>query len=193
MPLDETSTVSVSASVCISVAAPSVIEPDNVLLPDTLRMAPTRTLDSKMPVPDTLRASAITMPPLSDNVAPSAIVVLPADVPSEPSFETAITPVDNVVVPVYVFAPDNVSVLEVDVFLVIVPEPEITPESVWSSDEEYTNAASFTMFDAKLFGVPAPSDPDSVTANVPEVIVSRPAKVLSADRASVPAASLVSA
>ena len=90
-------------------------------------------------------------------------------------------------------AADIVSVLVAEEFFVTVPVPEMTPDSVWSLDDEYTNAALFTMLELKLFGLPDPSDPAPVTASVPEVTVSVPAKVFAPESASVPAASLVSA
>ena len=100
VPPDETSTVRVSASVCISVAAASVIEPDNVLLPDTLRTAPTSAELTDTPSPDSVSASAMVMPPLIDSVASAATVVPPAEVPSDASFEIATTPSETVVDPV---------------------------------------------------------------------------------------------
>ena len=90
--------------------------------------------------------------------------------------------------------PDNVRVLVESVSLVTVPPvPEMTPDNVWSSEDEYTNAALFTMFDVKLFGLPAPRDPVPVTDSVPAEMVSVPANVLSAARARVPESALVNA
>ena len=76
--------------------------------------------------------------PDTDTAAPDATDVddlVPALSPKLVLFEIATTPVDTVVKPVYVFAFDNVNVL-VEVFLVSVPEPEITPDNVWFVDDE---------------------------------------------------------
>ena len=70
--------------------------------------------------------------PDTDTAAPDATDVDDLVVPSSPKlvlFEIATTPVDTVVEPVYVFAFDNVNVLD-EVSLVNVPEPEITPDNV---------------------------------------------------------------
>ena len=131
--------------------------------------------------------------PDTDNTAPDDTVVFPTDVPNAVLFEIATTPVEIFVTPAYVFAAESVRVLAESVSFVTVPVPEMTPDNVWSSEDEYTSAALFTMFEVKLFGVPAPSDPEPVTESVPAESVSVPANVLSADRATVPAPSFVSA
>jgi hypothetical protein len=67
--------------------------------------------------------------PESDNSAPDATVVEPVVVPRAELLLIATTPVEIVVLPVYVLAFDNVNV-PVPVFFVNAPSPEITPDNV---------------------------------------------------------------
>ena len=70
--------------------------------------------------------------PDSDNAAPDATDVVPRDDPLSPNavlLLIATTPVEIVVLPVYVLAFDNVNVLT-PVFFVNAPAPEITPDNV---------------------------------------------------------------
>ena len=56
------------------------------------------------------------------------------------------SPILRTAIPVYVFVPDSVRTLELEVSLVSVPVPEITPVcSVWFDDDEYTNAELFVI------------------------------------------------
>lgn len=95
-----TSMVRVSASVWISVAAVSVMAPDNVLLPEALRTAPISTELSLTPSPARDSDSATTSPPLSESVASADTEVLPAVVPSAESLAMANMPFTTCVAPV---------------------------------------------------------------------------------------------
>ena len=103
-----------------------------MLVPLVLRIAPFG-LPVK-PRPLTVIGSVIAVSePDSDNSAPDATDVVPRDDPLSPSavlLVIATTPVEIVVLPVYVLAFDNVNVLLADVFFVNVPEPVITPDNV---------------------------------------------------------------
>ena len=88
------------ASTCTSEAAAKVIAPDQVLLPDVLRMTPF--VDT--PVPEIVIGSVTPLsPPDTVTTAPSATVVDERDAPLSPSavfVEIATTPVEIVVAPV---------------------------------------------------------------------------------------------
>ena len=120
-------------SICTSEAANIVTTPESMLMPLVPRIAPTSTNDSVTPSPLISIGSATVTPFEIDNVALFATVVLPRVPPLSPSavlLLIATTPVEIVVLPVYVLAFDNVNVLLDDVFFVNVPEPEITPDNV---------------------------------------------------------------
>ena len=76
-------------------AAAKVTNPEIVLLPEVFTIAPL----PPTPVPDTVMESAKLIPPESDNVAPSAIVVPPAEVPRALLLLIETVPVLIVVVP----------------------------------------------------------------------------------------------
>ena len=104
MPPD---TVSVPASAFTRAALPNVIAPDHVFVLATWRSAP----PPAMPVPFSVTGSATTSPlPSSCSAAPPATVVAPAVAPRAVLFCTSSTPALTVVAPLYVLAPDNVSV-----------------------------------------------------------------------------------
>jgi len=120
-------------SICTSDAANIVTAPEIMLMPLVPRIAPTSTNDSVTPSPLISIGSATVTPFEIDNVALFATVVLPRVPRFSPSavlLLIATTPVEIVVLPVYVLAFDNVNVLLDDVFFVNVPEPEITPDNV---------------------------------------------------------------
>src|SRR5207247_1758658 len=88
-------------------ALPNVIAPDHVFVLATWRSAP----PPAMPVPFSVTGSATTSPlPSSCSAAPPATVVAPAVAPRAVLFCTSSTPALTVVAPLYVLAPDNVSV-----------------------------------------------------------------------------------
>ena len=86
-------------------------------------------------------------------------------------------------------AADSVKVLEAEVFFVNVPEPEITPDSVWLADDAYTSAPLFTMVAEYE---PEFNEPALDTVKVPPEIVVAPENVLTADNVSVPEPDFVS-
>ncbi len=110
--------------------AVNVTKPVIVFVPLVLRIAPVVAI----PVPEIVSGSVTPLrSPDSDNAAPDATDVVPRNVALSPNavlLLIATTPVEIVVLPVYVLAFDNVNVLLADVFFVNVPEPEITPDSV---------------------------------------------------------------
>ena len=115
-------------SICTSDAANNVTGPEIVFVPLVLRIAPT--LD--VPAPVISIGSKTVTPFETDNVALFATVVfprIPASSPSAVLLLIATTPVEIVVLPVYVLAFDNVNV-SVPVFFVNAPAPEITPDNV---------------------------------------------------------------
>ena len=146
------------------------------------------------PVPEIVRGSADDTAPATSNVAPLATVVVlrvNPSVVSPSAFALVIftVPAEIAVVPVYVFVPDSVRMLELEVSLVSVPVPEITPVcSVWFDDDEYTNAELFVI--AAEY-VPEPSEPVPATVNVPAEMVVAPLKVLVPVNVNVPAPDLV--
>ncbi len=117
-------------SICTSDAADIVTAPEIVCVPLVLRIAPVVAI----PVPEIVSGSVTPLrSPDSDNAAPDATDVVPRDDPLSPNavlLLIATTPVEIVVLPVYVLAFDNVNVLLADVFFVNVPVPEITPDNV---------------------------------------------------------------
>ena len=125
-------------SICTSDAdVNSVTTPEIVFVPLVLRIAPTSADDTVTPSPVISIGSATVTPFEIDNVALLATVVLPRVVvsptvvsPSAVLLLIATTPVEIVVLPVYVLAFDNVNVLLTDVFFVNVPEPVIIPDNV---------------------------------------------------------------
>jgi len=116
-------------SICTSDAANIVTSPEIVFVPLVLRIAPV----VEMPVPEIVSGSVTPARSAdSDNAAPDATDVVPREVRLSPSavlLLIATTPVEIVVLPVYVLAFDNVNV-PTPVFFVNVPEPEITPDNV---------------------------------------------------------------
>ena len=100
-----------------------------MFVPLVLRIAPV----VEIPVPEILSGSVTPVrPPDNCSAAPDATVVEPRDVPLSPSAVLLLittTPVEIVVIPVYVLAFDNVNV-PVPVFFVNAPSPEITPDNV---------------------------------------------------------------
>jgi hypothetical protein len=106
-----------------------VTAPDHLFAPDELSIAP----PDDPPVPEIVIGSVTPLSsPETLTTAPLATEVDERDVPSSPSavlLEIATMPVESVVEPVYVFAPDSVRVLE-PTFFVIPPEPETIPENV---------------------------------------------------------------
>ena len=125
---DETSNVSVPASLAIDESAPSVIAPEIVFdpEPDTLRIAPA----VEIPVPDTLNGSAIDNPVPETLTAPPELIVVPVDEAPKEAFAdtTTVEPLDTVVKPVYVFAPDNDNVPDPETVRFVLPA--ITPPYV---------------------------------------------------------------
>jgi hypothetical protein len=116
-------------SICTSDAANIVTAPEIVFVPLVLRIAPV----VEMPVPEIVSGSVTPARSAdSDNAAPDATDVVPRDDPLSPKavlLLIATTPVEIVVLPVYVLAFDNANV-PTPVFFVNVPEPEITPDNV---------------------------------------------------------------
>ena len=113
-------------------AAASVTKPVIVFAPLVLRIAPFGLPVNPRPLTVIGSVIAVNEPDI-DNSAPDATVVEPRNVALSPSavlLLIATTPAEIVVLPVYVFAFDNVNVLLDDVFFVNVPEPEITPDNV---------------------------------------------------------------
>ena len=112
--------------------AANVTKPVILFVPLVLRIAPFGLPVNPRPL--TVIGSVIAVnEPESDNSAPEATVVEPRNVALSPNavlLLIATTPVEIVVLPVYVLAFDNVNVLLADVFFVNVPEPEITPDNV---------------------------------------------------------------
>ena len=89
--------VKVPESELIRDAEPSVIAPDQELLPETLRRAPA----DEIPVPFKVNASAPTeIPPCSSSAAPVETVTPPAVVPVAVAFWRFNTPAETVVAPV---------------------------------------------------------------------------------------------
>ena len=86
----------VFASLWMVALVPSVMAPVSVLLPEVLRIAP---LPSPTPLMVMASANAVKVPE-SESTAPSAIVVLPAVLPSEVLLLAARVPVEIVVAPV---------------------------------------------------------------------------------------------
>ena len=116
-------------SICTSELANNVTAPEIVLVPLVLRIAPTL----EVPAPVISIGSKTVTPFEIDNVALFSTVVLPrvpAFSPSAVLLLIATTPVEIVVLPVYVLALESVSVLADDVFFVNVPEPVIIPDNV---------------------------------------------------------------
>ena len=108
-----------------------------MLLPLVLRIAPFGLLVNPRPL-TVIGSVTPVSPPEIASAAPGATDVVPRVVVLSPNavlLLIATTPVEIVVLPVYVLAADSVSV-PVPVFLVSVPEPEMIPESVWSADDE---------------------------------------------------------
>jgi hypothetical protein len=133
VPVTPPDKVNEPASICTSDAANIVTAPEIMFVPLVLRIAPTSANASVTPSPVISIGSATVTPFEIDNVALFATVVLPRVSPFLPSavlLLTATTPVEIVVLPVYVLVFDNVNVLLADVFFVNVPEPEITPDNV---------------------------------------------------------------
>lgn len=118
-----TSNVNVPSSLPIDALAASVTTPviEFVSAPavDTLRIAPV----DEIPVPDTVKGSAIDSPVPETFTTPPELTVVPADEAPKAPFEdtTTVEPFETVVKPVYVFVPDNVNVPEPEA--VNVPEP----------------------------------------------------------------------
>ena len=88
--------VRVFASLWMVALVPSVMAPVSVLLLEVLRIAP---LPSPTPLMVMASANAVKVPE-SESTAPSAIVVLPAVLPSEVLLLAARVPVEIVVAPV---------------------------------------------------------------------------------------------
>ena len=116
-------------------AAANVTKPVIVFVPLVLRIAPLVVI----PLPEIVSGSVTPVrPPDSDNAAFKATDVEPRNDPLSPNavlLLIATTPVEIVVLPVYVLAFDNVNVLLDDVSFVNVPEPEITPDNVCADDD----------------------------------------------------------
>jgi hypothetical protein len=116
--------VSVPAVEPIVLAEPSVIAPAHELVPLTLSIEPL-----PPPVPFSVSASAPTaIVPCSSSRAPLVTLVPAAVVPSAVAFWILTTPALIVVAPVYVLAPDRISVPAP--LLVNVPAPPSTSEIV---------------------------------------------------------------
>ena len=115
-------------------AAANVTKPVILFVPLVLRIAPFGLPVNPRPL--TVIGSVIAVNgPTSDNSAPEATVVEPVVVPRAELLLIATTPVEIVVLPVYVLVFDNVNVLLDDVSFVNVPEPEITPDNVCADDD----------------------------------------------------------
>ena len=101
-----------------------------MFVPLVLRIAPVVVI----PLPEIVSGSVTPVrPPDSDNAAPDVTDVEPRNEPLSPNavlLLIATTPVEIVVLPVYVLALESVSVLADDVFFVNVPEPVIIPDNV---------------------------------------------------------------
>src|SRR6476469_6148363 len=111
VPVIPPESVNVPASELIRDAVPNVIAPDQVLLLAKLRNAP----PLEIPVPFKVIASPMERPlPSTCTAAPVVTLVVPAVVPSAVLFCTSRIPTLTVVVPVYVFAPERVTVPDVD-------------------------------------------------------------------------------
>ena len=110
--------------------APNVTKPAILFVPLVLRIAPVVVI----PLPEIVSGSVTPVrPPDSDNAAPDVTDVEPRNEPLSPNavlLLIATTPVEIVVLPVYVLALESVSVLADDVFFVNVPEPAIIPDNV---------------------------------------------------------------
>ena len=160
----------VELATCTVTSADIATVPDNV--PDAEKF--TAPADDT-PVPEIVNGSADDTAPATSNVAPLATVVVEyvlTFLPSASALVIFTVPAEMAVVPVYVFVPDSVRMLELEVSFVSVPVPEITPVcSVWFDDDEYTKAELFVI--AAEY-VPEPSEPASATVNVPAEMVVAP-------------------
>jgi hypothetical protein len=166
-------------SICTSDAANIVTAPEIVFVPLVLRIAPTSADDSVTPSPLTSIGSATVTPFEIDNVASFATVVLPRVLPLSPSavlLLIATTPVEIVVLPVYVLAFDNVNVLLVDEFFVTPPAPEITPDKLCVADDAKVNVLpeAIEMPPEYVAGDVPPKVPAVATVNTPAEITVSP-------------------
>ena len=184
-------------SICTSEAANIVTAPEIVFVPLVLRIAPTSADDSVTPSPLISIGSATVTPFEIDNVALFATVVLPRVTPFLPSavlLLIATTPVEIVVLPVYVLAFDNVNVLLVDMLFVTPPAPEITPDNVCVADDAKVKVLpeAIEIPPAYVAGDVPPKVPAVATVNPPAEITVSPEYVFTPDTDNVPAPVLVS-
>ena len=105
--------------------AANVTKPVIVFVPLVLRIAPFGLLVNPRPLKVIGSVTAVNEPE-SDNSAPDATLVEPAVVPRAVLLLIATTPVEIVVLPVYVLAFDNVNVLAAPT-LTMLPAPVIVP------------------------------------------------------------------
>ena len=171
LPVTPPDNVNEPASICTSDAdVNNVTAPEIMFVPLVLRIAPTSANDTVTPSPVISIGSPTVMPFEIDRVALSATVVLPRVLPLSPSavlLLIATTPVEIVVLPVYVLSFDNVNVLLDDVFFVNVPEPEITPDKVCADDDAKLNTPDEPIAIAPLYVPPEPNLPVTATEMVP--------------------------
>jgi hypothetical protein len=111
------------------------MRPVNVFTPEMLRIAPTSAELTVTPSPETLSGSAELISPEIASVASLATVVVPAVVPRAFACEIATTPAETVVEPLYELLAESVNVLALEVFLVMVPVPEMAPDNVWLAED----------------------------------------------------------
>lgn len=160
--------------------------PDHVFAPDELRIAP----PDDPPVPEIVIGSVTPLStPETLTTAPLATEVDERDEPSSPSavlLEIATMPVEIVVEPVYVFAPDRARVLE-PTFFVNAPEPEMIPDRVWAVDDAYVNVVDEpSAIPAEYEPDPNEPVPDTVTPPPEAEIVVDPEYVFVPESVSVP-------
>ena len=145
------------------------------------------------PVPDTVNGSAVVTAAPTSRVAPD-VTVVPDDVePSASAFVIFTVPVEMFVVPEYVFAFERVNVEAADVSFVIVPDPEMTPDNVWSVDDEYLNTVDVPSDTAPEYD-PDPRDPapDTITEPPASPTVRPPLNVFVPNSVNVPEPDLLS-